>query len=202
MSTDNRDEMRERIIEAALKRFSHYSASKTTMNEIADDLHCSKASLYYYFPDKNGLHVAVLEKVAEVYFDEMEKEAAKAPSAEAALMEMINTRHAFVKKFCRLELFKILREKQMMNTAETFQAARLRETEIVTGIIQRGVQSGELQTDEPERVAALYIHSMMGLRMSVLSHNAITDDISEEGFETIHEWQTLLTEIFIKGLKK
>lgn len=194
--------MRERIIEAALKRFSHYSASKTTMNEIADDLHCSKASLYYYFPDKNGLHVAVLEKVAEVYFDEMEKEAAKAPSAETALMEMINTRHAFVKKFCRLELFKVLREKQMINTAETFQAARERETAIVTGIIQRGVQSGELHTDEPERVAALYIHSMMGLRMSVLSHNAITDDISEEGFETIHEWQTLLTRIFINGLKK
>lgn len=202
MSTDNRDEMRERIIEAALKRFSHYSASKTTMNEIADDLHCSKASLYYYFPDKNGLHVAVLEKVAEFYFDEMEKEAAKAPTAEAALMGLILTRQAFVKKFCRLELFKVLREKNMLNTAETFEAARKRETGIVTGIIRRGVKSGELHTDQPEQVATLYIHSMMGLRLSVLSHSAITDDISEEEFEKIHEWQTLLTGIFIKGLKK
>lgn len=202
MHTENRDEMRERIIDAALKRFSHYSASKTTMNEIADDLHCSKASLYYYFPDKNGLHIAVLEKVADIYFEEMEKEAAKAASAEAALMEMINTRHAFVKKFCRLELFKVLREKQVLNTAETFKAARERKTKIVNDIIQKGVKSGELHTDEPEKIAALYIHSMMGLRLSVLAHNSITDDISEEEFETIHEWQTLLTGVFIKGLKK
>lgn len=202
MHTENRDEMRERIIDAALKRFSHYSASKTTMNEIADDLHCSKASLYYYFPDKNGLHIAVLEKVADGYFNELEQEAAKAGSAEQALTDMLGTRQAFVKKFCRLELFKVLREKQMQNTAGLFKAARERETRIVNDIIQRGVKSGELHTENPEKVAALYIHSMMGLRMSVLAHNSITDDITDEEFDTIHEWQVLLTGLFLKGLKK
>ena len=32
------------------------------MREIADDLKLSKASLYYYFPDKESLYSAVVEK--------------------------------------------------------------------------------------------------------------------------------------------
>ncbi|MGI8637960.1 MAG: TetR/AcrR family transcriptional regulator, partial [Segetibacter sp.] len=41
------DKKRDVIIQAAQKRFSHFGVDKTTMNEIADDLSISKASLYY-----------------------------------------------------------------------------------------------------------------------------------------------------------
>ena len=57
------DKKREAIIEAAKKRFSHFGVGKTTMNEIADDLSISKASLYYYFPDKLNLYAAVLQTI-------------------------------------------------------------------------------------------------------------------------------------------
>lgn len=201
MQTENRDEVRERIIEAALKRFTHYSASKTTMNEIADDLHCSKASLYYYFPDKNALHLSVLEKAGEAYFVELETAAAGKDSAYEALMEMITIRHAFGKRFCRLELFKVLRDKQILNSTDIFKYAREREAQIVTNIIRKGVENGELETEEPEKVATLYIQSMVGLRFS-MSHNGMSDDISDEEFETVREWQIMLADIFIKGLKK
>ncbi|MBO9152958.1 TetR/AcrR family transcriptional regulator [Chitinophaga sp. GCM10012297] len=200
MHTENRDEMRERIIEAALKRFTHYGASKTTMNEIADDLHCSKASLYYYFPDKHALHLAVLEKAGEMYFQEIEQSTAEAPNAEAALLDMIPVRQNFARKFCRLELFKVLKDKQLLNSDETFRLAREKETAIVAGIIRKGVAGGELVSDNPDQVAALYIQSMIGLRLS-LSTRELTDEISEEEFETVRQWQVQLADIFIKGLK-
>src|SRR5947208_16334089 len=57
------DKKRDAIIEAAKKRFSHFGVDKTTMNEIADDLSISKASLYYYFPDKLNLYGAVLQQI-------------------------------------------------------------------------------------------------------------------------------------------
>ena len=59
------DKKRDAIIDAAEKRFSHFGVAKTTMNEIADDLSISKASLYYYFPDKLNLYAAVLKKLIE-----------------------------------------------------------------------------------------------------------------------------------------
>lgn len=201
MQTENRDEVRERIIEAALKRFTHYSASKTTMNEIADDLHCSKASLYYYFPDKNALHLSVLEKAGETFFTELETAAAGKSTAHEALMEMISIRHAFARRFCRLELFRVLRDKQILNSDDIFKYARERETQIVANIIRKGVESGELETEDPVKVATLYIQSMLGLRFS-MSHNGMSDDISDEEFEVVRGWQIMLAEIFIKGLKK
>src|SRR5687768_1257177 len=102
MLAENKDEMREKILEAALKRFMHYGASKTTMNEIADDLRCSKASLYYYFSDKKALHNAVLMKIGETFFEEQEIEADKDISSEEIFTNIINIKKQFVERFNRL----------------------------------------------------------------------------------------------------
>ena len=52
----------QQIIDVAQKRFGVYGLEKTSMREIAEDLNLSKASLYYYFPDKESLYRAVVEK--------------------------------------------------------------------------------------------------------------------------------------------
>ena len=57
------DQKQENIIQAAIKRFAHFGVSKTTMSEIAADLSLSKASLYYYFPDKLNLYAEVLRSI-------------------------------------------------------------------------------------------------------------------------------------------
>ena len=53
------------ILEAAIRRFSHFGLAKTTMAEIAQDLSFSKALLYYYYPDKHSLYTAALSHVIE-----------------------------------------------------------------------------------------------------------------------------------------
>lgn len=202
MLTENRDEMRERIIDAALKRFTYYGASKTTMNEIADDLHCSKASLYYYFPDKQALHVAALEKAGEAYFQDLEDKASQAQTARQAFMELIATRHEFAKRFCRLELFKVFKDKQLLKFAHrAFEQARDREIRIITNIIEKGAARGELMTADPEKAAALYMHAMIGLRLSLVNKD-ISEEISDDEFEKVREWQVQLADIFINSLKK
>ena len=62
MGLDNKQVL---IVEAAIKRFAHFGVAKTTMSEIAADISLSKASLYYYFPDKLSLYGAVLQYVAD-----------------------------------------------------------------------------------------------------------------------------------------
>lgn len=202
MLTENRDETRERIIDAALKRFTYYGASKTTMNEIAEDLHCSKASLYYYFPDKQALHVAVLEKAGETYFHDLQEKADQAVTARQAFMELIATRHEFARRFCRLELFKVLKDKHLVRIAnKAFEAARDREIGIITNIIEKGVDRGEMVSADPAKVAALYMHAMIGLRLSLVSKD-LSEENSDEEFERVREWQVQLADIFINSLKK
>ncbi|MBO9728906.1 MAG: TetR/AcrR family transcriptional regulator [Chitinophaga sp.] len=200
MQTEAKDEMRDKILDAALKRFTHYGASKTTMNEIADDLHCSKASLYYYFPDKKALHTAVLLKIAEAYFQAMEKEAAELKSAAQALYNIIDLRKEFISKFCRLELFQIIQDNTTFFLAEK-KKAKQREFNIHTDIIKAGIASGEFNATDPALIAELLVQATMGLRFSVPDHIREDMDLDDEMMDAIIEKQKQLLEIFIKGLK-
>src|SRR5687768_4545727 len=93
---DQQDIKREKILEAAYQRFLHYGYSKTTMNEIAGDLSFSKALLYYYFPDKSQLYVAVMRKLANAYLDKLGKEVARFDNLKEAFIFQINTQHDFI----------------------------------------------------------------------------------------------------------
>ncbi|NLU94068.1 TetR/AcrR family transcriptional regulator [Chitinophaga sp. Ak27] len=200
MHTEAKDEMRDKILEAALKRFTHYGASKTTMNEIADDLHCSKASLYYYFPDKKAMHVAVLEKIAEAYFSKMEKEGEQLTSATQALYNIIDLRKEFIIRFCRLEIFKILQDNTTLFQQEK-RKAREREILLHTRIIEAGIASGEFKTDNPAQVAELLVLSGIGIRFSLMDDPREDFEMDEEEMDKVVEKQKQLLDIFIKGLR-
>jgi TetR/AcrR family transcriptional regulator len=200
MHAETKDEMREKILEAALKRFTHYSASKTTMNEIADDLRCSKASLYYYFPDKKGLHFAVLEKIGEIFISEQEAEGKNIISAEQTLLNILEVKRQFLQRYCRLEIFKILNDNSE-GTQRMINEVKTREDALLTRIIEYGVKMGEFMVDDPKQVAELYNQAMFGLRFAAIDCCQINRDIEAEDLERIVAQQKLLTEIFVKGLK-
>ncbi|PSL35410.1 TetR/AcrR family transcriptional regulator [Chitinophaga ginsengisoli] len=202
MLAENKDEMREKILEAALKRFMHYGASKTTMNEIADDLRCSKASLYYYFSDKKALHNAVLMKIGETFFEEQEIEADKDISSEQIFTNIIAIKKQFVERYSRLELFKILNDKSE-EIQQIIRSVHEREAKMLTKIIEKGVASGEFDVDDPVAIAQLYRDAMEGLRFAGMSCLPETiPDLDKEAFEKIVAQQKLLTEIFVRGIKK
>ena len=203
MLAENKDEMREKILEAALKRFMHYGAGKTTMNEIADDLRCSKASLYYYFSDKKALHNAVLMKIGESFFQELEVEADRMDiTSEEIFFNLIAIKIQFVERFSRLELFKILNDKSE-EIQQIVRSVEAREYVMLTKVVKKGVETGEFDVDNPEEIGTLYKDAMEGLRfagMSCMPESII--ELDKEGFEKIVAQQKLLTEIFVRGIKK
>ena len=54
-----KDSVRECIIEAAKKRFSHFGYAKTTMAEVASDCTMSPGNLYRFFPGKLDIAEAI-----------------------------------------------------------------------------------------------------------------------------------------------
>lgn len=202
MLAETKDEMREKILDAALKRFMHYGAAKTTMNEIADDLHCSKASLYYYFSDKKALHNAVLVKIGVAFYEEQEAEAENGSSATSILQNIIEIKKQFVERFRRLELFKVLTDKSE-DIQKIIAEMAEREYKMLTKIFEKGMTTGEFEKRDAREIAELYHHAMEGLRFTRM--DCFTDriqDIDEEQFGRIIAQQKLLTEIFMRGLRK
>ncbi|KAA2244876.1 TetR/AcrR family transcriptional regulator [Chitinophaga agrisoli] len=204
MLAETKDEMREKILDVALKRFTHYGSAKTTMNDIADDLRCSKASLYYYYPDKKGLHKAVLEKIAGQFMAAIEAEVEKMESAEQCLSSINEIRITYLQRFSRLELFKMLNEAHHRNGGMTEMVRRVRnkDNEVLARVIRTGISSGELKPTDPEKMAILYNQATMGLRFTVPDRSPDYDTLDPEELEGIAQQQQLLTDIFIKALKQ
>ncbi|MDZ7820387.1 MAG: helix-turn-helix domain-containing protein [Candidatus Marinimicrobia bacterium] len=51
----------DKILEAAIRIFSEKGYKGTSMREIAEAMHMTKAALYYHFPGKEELFIAVLK---------------------------------------------------------------------------------------------------------------------------------------------
>src|SRR5258707_7926635 len=96
LASDQQDIKREKILEAAYQRFLHYGYSKTTMNEIAGDLSMSKALLYYYFPDKSQLYVAVMRKLSADFIRMLIERVAASTDLLSAFKAQIDTHHEFM----------------------------------------------------------------------------------------------------------
>src|SRR5215217_3490155 len=95
-TVDQQDVKREKILEASYQRFLHYGYSKTTMNEIAGDLSMSKALLYYYFPDKSQLYIAVMRKLSNDYLKILEDNIHTFSNLKDAFVFQIDVHHNFI----------------------------------------------------------------------------------------------------------
>lgn len=202
MSKKNADEKRVTILEAAKKRFAHYGMAKTTMAEIANDLSFSKALLYYYFPDKTSLYAAVLEYIIEEFNDDTNRSLSKLDGTEEAVMELLNKRIEFIKRYYYIieYTYGVHKDGGSELEAVLIQTFKIH-LEGIRNILQRGVDSGELKPIDVDEFAKIFLFSTMGMRLMVVK-DLKTDFIpTEEEFAYIVEMQKKMAKVFIDGLR-
>ncbi len=193
------DAKRNLIVEAARKRFAHFGVAKTTMNEIVDDLSYSKASLYYYFPDKLNLYAAVLEKI--IMESEINSDAfLQSKTVEAAVNQYIDIRFEFFNKN-----YNILEYLPSVNTtskelAHIFNQVRNRQIALISGILEKGVKEKTLQIEDIKKTTSLFLDCLEGLHLKALSeNNSFFPD--KKVFTALWKREKEFAEIFLRGLK-
>ena len=72
------------------------------MAEIAADLSFSKASLYYYFPDKLNLFAAVLQQIVEEGAKQLDEELNNEPDPFKAILNFLQKRTDFIIKYDKI----------------------------------------------------------------------------------------------------
>ena len=196
----SQDSKRDSIIQAAKKRFSHFGVGKTTMNEIADDLSISKASLYYYFPDKLNLYAAVLQEIIET--DGIKVESfIEEPSTETAILLYLDSKNQFVNKYYNiLEHLQNHNIKTAKELQSIFSLVRTRQLATISGILDKGKASGNLTVADSKKTAELLLDSLEGLQNIMLAqHNAFFPD--KKVFQAVLKREKELASIFIRGLR-
>jgi AcrR family transcriptional regulator len=201
--TDHQDIKREKILEASHQRFLHYGYSKTTMNEIAGDLSMSKALLYYYFPDKSELYMAVMRKLAGDYLQLLEDKLDHFTDLREAFLFQVNTHHDFIVKNYNFFDFFRLNEQNLPDTIWSIVGEiRQVETKLLANSIQSEVEKGNIQAvTNPEEIVEVFLDALHGIKVSGSIQQKKVNFPHKEHLEEIHKKRLLLIDIFVKGLK-
>jgi AcrR family transcriptional regulator len=189
------------IIEAAQKRFGLFGIEKTSMREIGEDLHLSKASLYYYFPDKESLFTAVIEKEQNEFLARISEKVLDIKDPEQIIREYVTTRLSYFRTLLnisrlRFETYSDL--KPVFRT--TIRSFKEKEKEIIVKVFEQGIQKGIFSIKDPDKTASLFLDLLKGLRVSVVNDKTMLF-IEQEEFDKLLENTIAFTEIFINGLR-
>ncbi|MGZ3872605.1 MAG: TetR/AcrR family transcriptional regulator [Mucilaginibacter sp.] len=201
LATDQQDIKKEKILDAAHHRFLHFGYSKTTMNEIAGDLSMSKALLYYYFPDKSQLYVAVMHKVADDYLKKLAAKINTFANLKEAFIFQIDTQHDFiVTNYNFFDFFRLNEQNLPDMIWEIVKQVHESETELLVSAINTEVERGKIKkVANPHEIVELLLDALHGVRAKSLSHKK-TIFPDKEHLEEIRSKRLLLADIFIKGL--
>ncbi len=195
------DQKQEAIIEAAIKRFAHFGVTKTTMTEIASDLALSKASLYYYFPDKLNLYAAVFKTITSAGEKTDDEELAKEKDPYKAIFSFLQKRTEFIIRYYNiLEFLKDFNANKIPPELEPiFSYLRKRELKRVTCIIEKGVQSKVFKITDVKKTAELFFDALDGLRtISLKTRSNFFPD--KKQFQQLLKKETEFAAIFFNGL--
>ncbi|HEX2976475.1 MAG TPA: TetR/AcrR family transcriptional regulator [Bacteroidales bacterium] len=189
------------IINAAQSLFAVHGFEKVSMNEIAEELQISKAALYYYFPDKESICMAVVEKEKSEFISEISSLVSRMDDPEKILRDLSTLRLTYFRRFVNLSR---LRQELYSSLRPVFRDMlmkfREREKEIIISILENGMNSGVFRIDDPDKVASLYLDVLKGLGATII-HSKKTITIDQEEFDLLLAKTSLFTDIFIKGLK-
>ncbi|WP_454908272.1 TetR/AcrR family transcriptional regulator [Variovorax gossypii] len=141
----NPEANRQNIIDVATAEFSAHGLAGARVDEIASKTDCSKRLIYYYFGDKEGLYLAVLESVyrrvrsveSELDFDHVDP--------EEAMRRMVGFRfdHHFENRdFVRLVTIENIHNARFLQQSSVIRELSAAAVERVACIYHRGVEAG------------------------------------------------------------
>ncbi|MES1991557.1 MAG: TetR/AcrR family transcriptional regulator [Pseudomonadota bacterium] len=151
------DATRQKIIDAAKRRFAHYGYGKTTMADVAADCDMSPGNLYRYFAGKLDIAEEIARAAAMRTVDELSEILIKSDRTAAERL------HDFLFYDLRETFHTLEQDPKLVEMAQIITTERPhfhdegleREREILARIIEFGVLSGEFRVGDPEYAAEM-----------------------------------------------
>jgi TetR/AcrR family transcriptional regulator len=200
MNESHNTDKHTQILDAAQKRFAHYGLSKVTMDEIAGDLHMSKAALYYYFKTKEEVFREVIAREQLVFIDFAETILQKNTSAVTKFRNYCRHRLQYLNQLANL---KLIGTQSWMDVrpliVDMFQSFKQKEIDFIIRILKEGKENREFHVKSTEKTAELMLHVLHGMAMHIYKP---FDEFSsnEQKFKILCDETDELMDLILNGL--
>lgn len=190
-----------KILDIAQKRFARFGLAKTTMSDLADDLGVSKASLYYYFPDKECIFKKVMAREQGDFCSQMQNILISDKKIDVVLAKYIDHRLEYLNALINLghlthETFTESKTLYAALGKEFFE----RERDLISKILKKAVERNEIQKVNIDEYAGFFVHVLRSLRL----YNFNLKELWENGTvdKEIKKEYMFFTKIFLKSIEK
>jgi AcrR family transcriptional regulator len=153
---DVSDERKSQILTAAEEVFTEKGFDQARMDDIAEQTGLSKGTLYLYFKSKDDLIIAILDRLFQLEFRQMEKLVVSDKPARQCIDEFTDLATRDITAMLRLMpiayefLALAFRNKYVQRALKQYLNRYL---EILIPIVQRGIDSGEFRAVDAREVA-------------------------------------------------
>lgn len=193
--------LKEKILDGADKLFQKYGLDKTTMEEIAREAGKGKSTLYYYFKSKEEIFDAIIQREKNEFFNYVQEEVSKAPTAVEKLKVFVTVRFKRLKEITNLYNIMITEVKAALNLDTICkpnyrQQYDQKEANIVKSILQYGIVTGEFRVfteSEMDMMVFVFMSSQNGLEMDLIIYDRLDEMLTRLNF--FHE-------IMLSGIRK
>jgi AcrR family transcriptional regulator len=161
-----KEEIRSQIIDTARKIFSKYGFRKTTMEEIAQGIGKGKSSIYYYYPGKEEIYRAVIEKEAEILRDTIFKAISKTDDPIEKFRIYVTVRMKTLRDM--VNFYEAIKS-ELLSNLDFINKAREKydndEIEMLEGFLREGVKQNLFKIEETNLTAIAIVTAMKGLEV-------------------------------------
>jgi AcrR family transcriptional regulator len=162
VTSHQRGEGRERILDEARSLFLERGFAATSMQEIADAVGMTKPALYYHFKDKQDLLLAVLGREMEDGHRAFNESLTRSESLETRLEEGAAWAFSRIKG----DIGRLMSDMHRVLPAERVQQFKCDHpmpVETITQVISEAIARGEISdTEDPVILARLYVGMIFG----------------------------------------
>jgi AcrR family transcriptional regulator len=170
VSRQYKQEVRDRVLEAAETLFSKKGYYDTSMDEIVVESGLSKGAIYGYFESKEDLFIALQDRQLEASLNELRSTFTPGDSARTKLEKIVDMAFTSIigtsKRACRINLeFDVAAPR--IKQVQTRRDKRFKTThDFLAEIIREGVNKGEFRSDiDPVSAAKVLLATADGLSL-------------------------------------
>ncbi len=174
------ESVRVSILEAAQGLFSKFGYKKTTMEDIAQELHKGKSSLYYYFKNKEEIFQAVIDWEQSVLLSKLHEIVESDQEPKEKLNNYVLVRMQTISELDNY--FKALTDEKsggLEFVKKVKESSEKEEIEMVKKILEEGISNDTFQIKNTLMGATALALAMKGLEVPMFNATNKFEDVIE-----------------------
>jgi len=191
---------RTEILSAAQKCFARHGFAKTTMEDIAKAVGMKAGSLYHYYDGKETIFRDVITHEADQMLNWLQQVVARQKSAGRKVLRYTSGRLEYFRKVANLldVSIQVLAEVRPL-LDRIYKDVMKREMIFLSGIIQQGIDEGQIRSCDSTRVADGILAVSESLKFKGI-HNSNGASVTEVDFAATDREVNYIVKLILKGL--